>query len=140
MRLLGALGLLPFVGMALGTLLLDDLLRALCLRGFLTYSLAILCFLSGTLWGETLPEPGAEQRATLLISNGIVLFAVLAMLTAQPFLAGLLLMLAFKALYWFESRRLQRPPWYQVMRWRLTVGVVFSHLLFCAALLFRASP
>jgi hypothetical protein len=36
MRLLGALGLLPFVGMALGTLLLDDLLRARCLRGFLT--------------------------------------------------------------------------------------------------------
>jgi hypothetical protein len=140
MRLLGALGLLPFAGMAVGTLLFDDLLRALCLRGFLTYSLAILCFLSGTLWGETLPEPRADQRATLLISNGTVLFAVLAMLTAQPFLAALLLMLAFKTLYWFESRRLQRPSWYQVMRWRLTVGVVFSHLLFCAALLFRASP
>lgn len=140
MRLLGALGLVPFVAMALGTLLLDDLLRALCLRGFLVYSLAILCFLSGTLWGETLPEPGAAQRSTLLISNGVVLFAVLAMLTAQPFLAALLLMLAFKTLYWFESRRLQRPAWYTRMRWRLTVGVVFSHLLFAAALLIRAMP
>lgn len=140
MRVLGALGLVPFLGMALGTLLLDDLLRALCLRGFLLYSMAILCFLSGTLWGETLPAPARDQRATILISNGVVLFAVFAMLSAQPLLAALLLMLGFKTLYWYELRRLPRPAWYTLLRRRLTFGVVLSHLLFVGALLLRAMP
>jgi hypothetical protein len=92
MRTLGALGLLPFFATALGTMLLSDLLYALSQRAFLIYSLAILCFLAGTLWGERIADGGAGERAPVLISNGVVLFAVFAILTAQPLLAALLLM------------------------------------------------
>ena len=71
MRLLGVLGLIPFFAAALGSLFLDSLLLALSQRGFLVYSLAILCFLAGTLWGETLPDPPDSERATVLIATAI---------------------------------------------------------------------
>ncbi|MDP5054440.1 MAG: DUF3429 domain-containing protein, partial [Congregibacter sp.] len=55
MQALGFAGLLPFLAAALGVMFLDDLLLAISQRTFLLYSTAILCFLAGTLWGETLP-------------------------------------------------------------------------------------
>ena len=89
MRLLGFAGLIPFIATALGAMFLSDLLLAVSVRGFLVYSAAILCFLAGTLWGETLPEPALGDRAPILISNGVVLFVVFATMTAQPLVAGL---------------------------------------------------
>lgn len=138
MQLLGVAGLVPFIGSALGVMFLDDLLLALSQRTFLLYSTAILCFLGGTLWGETLPEPTVGHGATILISNGIVLFAVLAMLTAQPLLAALLLMLGHMALLWYERQLPERTSWYIRMRSWLTFFAVIAHLMFCVGLTYRA--
>lgn len=134
---LGVLGLLPFFATALGCLFLDDLLLALSQRAFLVYSLAILCFLAGTLWGEVLPDPGDDERSTVLISNGMVLFGVFATLTAGPILAALLLALGYMAQFWYELNRLARQRWYARLRGWLTSGAVVSHFLFIAALVMR---
>ncbi|WP_439108101.1 DUF3429 domain-containing protein [Congregibacter sp.] len=139
MQMLGFAGLIPFLGAALGVMFLDDLLLAVSQRTFLLYSTAILCFLGGTLWGESLPEPTVGDGAAILISNGIVLFAVLAMLTAQPLLAALLLMLGHLALLWYERQLPERASWYTRMRSWLTFVVVIAHLMFSVGLTFRAS-
>ena len=138
MQSLGAAGLLPFIAAALGTMFLSDLLYALSQRTFLLYSTAILCFLAGTLWGETLPEPKQGQGAAIIASNGVVLFAVLAMLTAQPLLAALLLMLGHLAQLWYERQLPDRSAWYTRLRTYLTFGVVLTHLMFMVGLTLRA--
>ncbi|WP_439100882.1 DUF3429 domain-containing protein [Congregibacter sp.] len=139
MQALGIAGLTPFIAASLGVMFLDDLLLALSQRSFLLYSTAILCFLGGTLWGETLPEPTVGQGAAIFISNGIVLFAVLAMLTAQPLLAALLLMLGHLALLWYERQLPHRAPWYTRMRSWLTFTAVITHLMFATGLTMRAT-
>lgn len=139
MQTLGFAGLIPFIATALGTMFLDDLLLALSQRSFLLYSTAILCFLAGTLWGETLPEPKPGQGAAILVSNGVVLFAVFAMLTAQPMLAAVFLMLGHLAQLWYERQKPDRSPWYTRLRSRLTLVAVFTHLMFIVGLTMRAS-
>jgi hypothetical protein len=137
MTLLGLAGLLPFLAASVGVWIFDDLLHALAQRTFLLYSAAILCFLAGTLWGETLPDPGAGQGATILVSNGVVLFAVLALLTAQPVLAAALLLLGHLSQLWYERQSLQRPAWYVRLRTLLTSVAGLTHLLFILGLVQR---
>jgi hypothetical protein len=64
------------------------------------------------------------------VSNGIVLFAVFSVLTAQAWLAALALMAGYLALLWYERGSEALPNWYAAMRLRLTAGVVLAHLLF----------
>jgi hypothetical protein len=70
--------------------------------------------------------------ARLLVSNGVVLFAVVAVLTAQAWLASVALMGGYLALLWYERESEVLPEWYAKMRLRLTAGVVLAHLLFFA--------
>ena len=137
MWVLGLAGLLPFVVASSGLWLFDGLLQALSQRTFILYSLAILCFLAGTLWGETLPGSGqvTGQGAAILISNGIVVFAVLAMLTAQPLISTVLLMLGHLAQLWYERSKPGREAWYTQLRTVLTGVATLSHLLFAAGLM-----
>jgi uncharacterized membrane protein len=65
-----------------------------------------------------------------VISNGIVIFAVASVLTAQVVLAVLLLMHGYLALLWFERRTEETKNWYSAMRAQLTLGVVLAHLLY----------
>jgi hypothetical protein len=108
-------------------------------QGFVIYSLGILCFLGGTLWGrvQSLEEPFA---ARLLVSNGLVLFAVAAVLTAQAWLAAVALMAGYLALLWYERAGEHLPAWYGVMRRNLTLGVVLAHALFFALQSVQLSP
>jgi hypothetical protein len=139
MQGLGLAGLLPFVATAGGIWFFDDLLLALSQRAFLIYSAAILCFLAGTLWGETLPEPVRGQGAAILVSNGIVLFVVFGLLTAQPVLAAGLLLLGHLAQLWFERQSLQRPSWYVRLRTLLTSVAGLTHVVYIAGLAARGS-
>ena len=88
---LGIAGAVPFVVSILGFVYTQDYPKALSQHAFMIYSLAILCFLAGTTWGVVLNRPEAERVWSLLVSNGVVLFAVAAMLTANPFWATVLL-------------------------------------------------
>ena len=137
MVFLGLAGLLPFLAASAGVWVFDDLLLALSQRAYLIYSAAILCFLAGTLWGETLPEPRRGQGAAILVSNGVVLFVVFALLTAQPVVAAGLLMLGHLAQLWFERQSLERPSWYVRLRSLLTGVAALTHVVFMAALSLR---
>jgi hypothetical protein len=136
--MLGYAGLAPFLGFAAGFAFLQDWPQALSKQGFVIYSLAILSFLGGTQWRAGLDEDNPEALARLLVSNGIVIFAVVAVLTAQVFIAVVLLMLGFLALLWYERRLNDAAPWYRTLRWRLTAGVVASQLLFLLLLIQQA--
>jgi len=125
---LGYAGLLPFYGFLAGFALLDDYPRALSVQGFLIYSLAILSFLGGTLWGFARTLPDGEQVARLVVSNGVVLFAVCCLLTAQTTIAATALMLGYLALVWYERRIDGHAGWYSQLRMRLTIGVVIAHV------------
>ena len=129
MLMLGYAGLLPFYGFLLGIWLLQDWPAAVSVQGFVVYSLAILSFLGGTLWGrvQSLEKP---MMARLLLSNGVVVFAVAAVLTAKAWLAAVALMCGYLALLWYERGTEVLPQWYGVMRRNLTLGVVIAHGLF----------
>ena len=129
MLMLGYAGLLPFYGFLLGIWLLQDWPAAVSVQGFVVYSLAILSFLGGTLWGrvQSLEKP---MMARLLVSNGVVVFAVAAVLTAKAWLAAVALMCGYLALLWYERGTEVLPQWYGVMRRDLTLGVVVAHGLF----------
>ena len=126
---LGYAGLLPFYGFLLGAWLLEDWAGAVSVQGFVIYSLGILCFLGGTIWGRVQLEH-EPVVARLLISNGLVLFAVAAVLTAKAWLAAIALMSGYLALLWFERGAETLPDWYAAMRRNLTLGVVLAHGLF----------
>ena len=129
MLVLGYAGLFPFYAFLLGIWLLQDWPAAVSVQGFVVYSLAILSFLGGTLWGrvQSLEKP---MMARLLVSNGVVIFAVAAVLTAKAWLAAVALMCGYLALLWYERGTEVLPQWYGVMRRNLTLGVVIAHGLF----------
>ena len=129
-RLLGAAGLIPFYAFLLGYGLLEDWPRALSKQGFIIYSLAILSFLGGAQWRPALAGNNPGSLSRLVVSNGVVIYAVIAVLTAQVFLAALLLMFGYLALLWYERRIEGKQGWYPTLRWQLTLGVVVAHLCF----------
>lgn len=131
---LGYAGLLPFAGFALGLWLLEGYVHALSMQGFLVYSLAILCFLAGSLWGSAPQHAERARIPRLLVSNGVVIFAVLAFLTAQPLIAAMLLMLGHLAQLWYELNTLAKELWYRRLRTRLTLVAVGLHLVYAGGL------
>ena len=131
-QLLGYAGLLPFFGFCLGFATLEDWPRSLSIQGFVIYSLAIFCFLADALWGQEQRVQSASALSTLVISNGLVLFGVASILTAQAMMASVFLMFGYGALAWYEGRISDLEPWYRALRVRLTLGVVVAHLGFAA--------
>ena len=63
--------MLPFFGFCAGAWWLDDWPAALSRQGFVIYSLGILSFLGGSLWGRVQASDNPDV-IRLLISNGIV--------------------------------------------------------------------
>ena len=131
-QLLGYSGLLPFFGFCIGFSVMEDWPRSLSIQGFVIYSLAIFAFLAGALWGQEQRVESASSVSTLVVSNGLILFGVASILTAQAMMASVFLMLGYIALLWYEVRISQLEVWYRRMRVRLTTGVVIAHLLFIA--------
>lgn len=130
---LGYAGLLPFAAGAVGVWVFRGYPQALAQQGFLVYSLAILCFLAGTLWGSAPQSPVADAPPRLLVSNGVVLFAVLGFLTAQPVVAALLLLVGHLAQLWYELNT-TAVGWYRRLRRRLTLSAGLLHGVYVAGL------
>lgn len=122
--LLGYGGLLPFIGLALGSvvdhhhaLLWGDALHA--------YGAVILSFVGALHWGFAMLASDlddAERDARYLWSVIPALLAWPALLLSGPLASGLLV-LGFALHYW-QDRRLAKccvmPPWYLPLRGRLT--------------------
>ena len=123
---LGYFGLLPFYASVAGAMLFTGAPARRCAEVFVLYSLAILCFLAGTLWGRAMI--GTNERVlALVLSNFLVVMAVLALIANQLVIGILVLGLEFAFLLWFECWGEALPGWYRRLRSQLTAAVLLAH-------------
>ncbi|MFA0616644.1 DUF3429 domain-containing protein [Vibrio splendidus] len=135
MAKLGYMGLIPFL---FGLLLSLTDSQVFSLSGetlFITYSVVILSFLSGILWGNGIENFDSQSsNKALILSNVIVLAAWLAVQLGeqQEFLTTLILILGYIAVWraersMREENQSEGPDGYFDMRTRLTSSVVLMH-------------
>ncbi|MFA0550069.1 DUF3429 domain-containing protein [Vibrio lentus] len=135
MAKLGYMGLIPFL---FGLLLSLTDSQFLGLSGetlFITYSVVILSFLSGILWGNGIENfESQSSNKALILSNVIVLFAWLAVLLGEQkeFLTTLILIIGYIAVWraersMREENQSEGPDGYFDMRTRLTSSVELMH-------------
>ena len=135
MAKLGYMGLIPFL---FGLLLSLTDSQSFSLSGetlFITYSVVILSFLSGILWGNGIENfESQSSNKALILSNVIVLAAWLAVLLGeqQEFLTTLILILGYIAVWrtersMREENQSEGPDGYFDMRTRLTSSVALMH-------------
>ena len=135
MAKLGYMGLIPFL---FGLLLSLTDSQFFSLSGetlFITYSVVILSFLSGILWGNGIENfESQSSNKALILSNVIVLAAWLAVLLGeqQEFLTTLILIIGYIAVWraersMREENQSEGPDGYFDMRTRLTSSVVSMH-------------
>ena len=135
MAKLGYMGLIPFL---FGLLLYLTDSQFLGLSGetlFITYSVVILSFLSGILWGSGIENfESQSSNKALVLSNVIVLAAWLAVLLGEQkeFLTTLILIIGYIAVWraersMREENQSEGPDGYFDMRTRLTSSVVLMH-------------
>ncbi|MEZ8693800.1 DUF3429 domain-containing protein [Vibrio splendidus] len=135
MAKLGYMGLIPFL---FGLLLSLTDSQFLSLSGetlFITYSVVILSFLSGILWGNGIENfESQSSNKALILSNVIVLAAWLAVLLGeqQEFVTTLILIIGYIAVWraersMREENQSEGPDGYFDMRTRLTSSVVLMH-------------
>lgn len=132
--LLANAGLAPFLFLTLLSFL--HIAPELSLRIMTFYSLAILCFLSGTWWGFALVMPNADtgtRTLNLVVSNVVVLLAVGAV-AFLPAITSIFVLALLYPLGAFLERRLpglnRQPAYYRNMRLRVSMIAAGSHLLF----------
>ncbi|MEZ8631331.1 DUF3429 domain-containing protein [Vibrio lentus] len=135
MAKLGYMGLVPFL---FGLLLSLTDSQFLGLSGetlFITYSVVILSFLSGILWGNGIENfENQSSNKALILSNVIVLVAWLAVLLGEQkeFLTTLILNIGYITVWraersMREENQSEGPDGYFDMRTRLTSSVVLMH-------------
>ncbi|WP_135458964.1 DUF3429 domain-containing protein [Vibrio echinoideorum] len=135
MAKLGYMGLIPFL---FGLLLSLTESQFLGLSGetlFITYSVVILSFLSGILWGNGIENfESQSSNKALVLSNVIVLVAWVAVLLGEQkeFLTTLILIIGYIAVWraersMREENQSEGPDGYFDMRTRLTSSVVLMH-------------
>ncbi|MEL0608278.1 DUF3429 domain-containing protein [Vibrio echinoideorum] len=132
---LGYMGLIPFL---FGLLLSLTASQFLSLSGetlFITYSVVILSFLSGILWGNGIENfESQSSNKALILSNVIVLVAWVVVLLGEQkeFLTTLILIIGYIAVWraersMREENQSEGPDGYFDMRTRLTSSVVLMH-------------
>lgn len=135
MAKLGYMGLIPFL---FGLLLSLTDSQFLGLSGetlFITYSVVILSFLSGILWGNGIENfESQSSNKALILSNVIVLVAWVEVLLGEQkeFLTTLILIIGYIAVWraersMREENQSEGPDGYFDMRTRLTSSVVLMH-------------
>ena len=102
---LGSLGLIPFIAGLVLSAGQHDILGISGEAIFITYSMAILCFLAGAVWGQVLKVPfsHAHQRI-LIITNILFVIGWVASLASQKFyvLSVIVLTLGFAGVFFLE--------------------------------------
>lgn len=127
-HLLGYLGVLPFIASLFFLSSTSSIPVKTSPPIFVIYSIAILSFLAGTLW-----QANTDSKRTAIISNLLCLFAVASIFL--PSQIGLLWLGFGYFSIWYAERRLRQSntisylDTYHTLRSRLTVIVIFLHLL-----------
>lgn len=135
MAKLGYMGLIPFLFGLLLSLTDSQLMGISGETLFITYSVAILSFLSGILWANGIENfESQSSNKALLLSNAIVLVAWLAILLGEQneLVTTLILIIGYITVWraertMREENQSQGPDGYFDMRTRLTSSVVLMH-------------
>lgn len=129
--LLPLLGLLPFIGALTAELFSLKVFATDMKTAFFYYSIVIICFLSGALWGQITVAKSPKQGALVLVfSNIIAVIAWLVLLVFGGVFALVFLAIAYIGIYMVETIYLSDvvlPEHYRFMRLCLTVLVVGLH-------------
>ncbi len=133
-RILGVIGLAPFVFLTLATWIFPTNWQASLIRGQIGYGIAILSFLGGIHWGGAL---GAEslsvvQTKKALAWGVIPSFIAFSSLLVEPGLAFLVLGIGFLVSYQIDKRLYlwyKMPEWFLRLRFALTCVILLSQLL-----------
>ena len=133
---LGALGFIPFgIGIVL-TLIEADFLGINGIDIFTSYSLAILCFLSGSLWGQILKDEFFDRnKRALVMTNVLVVAGWSASLASEKFsiISLIVLGLAFCGILLLEISLFRQSVVslnrdYARLRFTLTALVLSGHV------------
>ena len=133
---LGALGFIPFgIGIVL-TLIEADFLGINGIDIFTSYSLAILCFLSGSLWGQILKDEFFDRnKRALVMTNVLVVAGWSASLASEKFsiISLIVLGLAFCGIllleiFLFRQSVVSLNRDYARLRFTLTALVLSGHV------------
>lgn len=130
-KLLGYAGLCVFIVLAFAVVFGATDTGPSPTQLFLYYSVSILCFLSGSLWAQTV-SGNAFGPAQLFISNALTLLACGSLAINSPTFALAILACAFSYLYyceWHSANPSRLGKSYQSMRFKLTTVVVLCHLV-----------
>ena len=128
---LGTFGAVPFIALAVASLLVGDVQRDKAVLALATYGAVILSFLGGIHWGLAIAGFGPKtsdaafsRRLILSIVPSLVGWGALLL----PPVATLgILAFAFAAMLWVDVQASddgEAPAWYPRLRWPLTAVVV----------------
>ncbi|TQV78927.1 DUF3429 domain-containing protein [Exilibacterium tricleocarpae] len=125
---LGYAGLIPFVAIATAIWWLPES-RQQAGYVFVTYSVVILSFVAGALWGQLSQSNVQNSRLLFLLTNVLALVGW-GVLFVYPLLALILLSFGYIGIYVIESQWMASTytKGYLTLRLRLTSGVLLSHL------------
>ena len=142
---LGYLGLIPFI---VGVVSYATQINIKEIGGdhlFVSYSIIIFTFLAGVLWGNGIYQAsGVGARLALIMSNVFALMSwfMLFIISSHNILIVTGLAIGYLAIWFIERSNRHRfanqLDEYDVMRIRLTIGVVVLHLVMLVLLLQRA--
>lgn len=137
--ILGYLGLIPFIGFAIGLYTISEpSFIAACATMQLVYAGLIASFLAGMHWSHGLPRQHKVQLSLAMVPSILSLVLIFHALMTYGFAIPLLIMaIGFVGLY-VADKKLLEPAWldedYFVLRLRLTA--IVSVCLFLSALSF----
>lgn len=113
-------GLLPFIGLAIGSVVMDGAHAAMLHLPLVGYGAVILSFVGALHWGIALTHPTASQRDRTVLMSWSVVPALLGWVALMaPAGADLLLASGFwahLAFDWRAARRHALPGWYLPLR------------------------
>lgn len=131
---LGFLGLVPFVGLAIATLLAPPNYAAFASQALLAYGATILSFLGGIYWGGILARRASTPTENVFyLTVGVIpqLLGWVALLSPAPFghlltAAGLLALLAIDHA---AVRAGLAPVWFLKLRWALSCAAAIAMII-----------
>ena len=140
---LGFAGLIPFIALSLGCLLVQRDWLPVLVSGQLSYGVAILSFLGGVHWGAALLCSEVSSTRTRLALLWGVTPSLIGVAAAQLLIGlGFAVMTAgFVTVYLIDKRLYawyQMPDWMLVLRFRLTCVVVAALALTFVAVNLRS--
>ncbi|MFD2178985.1 DUF3429 domain-containing protein [Veronia pacifica] len=126
----GAMGLIPFVSIGMFFPLWPDSIQAGLIHLFFSYSVVILAFMAGAVWGSSINKAQSDQTPlslTVAIVFSLVAFSVSVMpLSFSLVVLGCAFVVLFSIELFIVARKVY-PFWYTLMRAALTSVVFICH-------------